>query len=127
MKLLSIQFTHRKTMSENIQYIINEQGERVGVLLDIQAYQKLVNPLISDPECLVNLSLDELQALANSKLAPVAQSRLNELLAQNAESQLPHDIVTELDNLLVQVDQLTILKTRAIYTLNRLQNLAVAS
>jgi hypothetical protein len=114
-------------MSENIQYILNEKGERVGVLLDIQAYQKLVNPLISDPECLINLSLDELQALAKSKLAPTSQSRLDELLTQNAESQLPHDLVIELDNLLAQVDHLTILRTRAIYTLNRLQNLAAAS
>jgi len=107
-------------MSENIQYIINKQGERVGVLLDIQAYQKLVNPLISDSECLINLSLDELQALANSKLAPTSQSRLDELLALNAESQILPDMVTELDHLLAQVDQLTILKTRAIYTLNNL-------
>ena len=107
-------------MSENIQYIINKQGERVGVLLDIQAYQKLVNTPISDSECLINLSLDELQALANSKLAPTSQSRLDELLALNAESQILPDMVTELDHLLAQVDQLTILKTRAIYTLNNL-------
>jgi len=107
-------------MSENIQYIINKQGERIRVSLDIQAYQKLVNSLIADSECLINLNLEELSALANSKLAPTSQSRLDELLALNTESQLLPDMVTELDHLLAQVDQLTILKTRAIYTLNNL-------
>jgi hypothetical protein len=62
-------------------------------------------------------SLDELQALADSKLAPSSQERLDELLAQNAESQLSDDEVAQLDYLLAQVDQLTILKTRAKYTL----------
>ena len=114
-------------MSEYVQYVTNEQGERVGVLLDIKAYQRLASPLTSDSECLSGLSVDELQALADSQLATASQTRLDELLAKNAESVLSTDEVAELDHLVAQVDQLTILKTRARYTLNRLQELAAAS
>jgi phosphopantothenoylcysteine synthetase/decarboxylase len=35
-------------MSEHVRYITNEQGERVGVLLDMEAYQKLANFLALD-------------------------------------------------------------------------------
>lgn len=110
-----------------MQYITNEQGQRVGVLLDIEAYQRLASPLNADSECLRGLSLEELQALAGSQLATASQTRLDELLAQNAESQLSNDEVAELDHLVTQIDQLTILKTRARYTLNRLQELTAAS
>jgi hypothetical protein len=114
-------------MSEQVRYITNEQGERVGVLLDLEAYNRLTNPLALDDECLIGLSRDELQALADSKLAPAAQNQLNDLLVQNAESQLSADEVANLDRLLAQVDQLTILKTRAGYTLHCLETLATVA
>ncbi len=72
-----------------------------------------------DTELLVGLSDEELEALADSMLAPSAQSRLDELLERNAESQLVCDEQAELDRLLARVDQLTILKTRARYTLRQ--------
>ena len=62
--------------------------------------------------------------LPQSQLATVSQTRLHQLLALNAESQLSTDEVAELDRLIAQVDQLTILKTRARYTLQRLHELA---
>ena len=71
----------------------------------------------NDPELLKGLSDDELEALAESELALSAQARLDDLLARNAENQLPSAEQTELDRLLKQVDQLTVLKTRARYTL----------
>ncbi|MEQ9668826.1 hypothetical protein [Coleofasciculus sp. G2-EDA-02] len=114
-------------MSEQVRYITNEQGERVGVLLDLDAYNRLANPLSLDNECLIGLSRDELQALADSKLAPAAQNQLNDLLVQNAESQLSADEVANLDRLLAQVDQLTILKTRARYTLHCLETMATVA
>ena len=114
-------------MVQNTQYITDEQGARVGVLLDIEAYQKLASPSASDPEYLSSLSMDELQALAEIHLAIASQSRLDELLVKNAESQLSSDEIKELDRLIVQVDQLTILKTRARYTLSCLKDLPVAS
>jgi hypothetical protein len=73
----------------------------------------------SDPEFLVGLSDDELEALADSLLSPSAQARLDELLERNGQSQLAPSEQIELDRLLAKVDQLTILKTRARYTLGR--------
>jgi PHD/YefM family antitoxin component YafN of YafNO toxin-antitoxin module len=114
-------------MSEQVRYVTNEQGERVGVLLDLEAYNRLANPLALDEECLIGLSRDELQALADSRLAPAAQHQLDDLLVRNAESQLSADEIANLDHLLAQVDQLTILKTRARYTLHRLETLATVA
>lgn len=113
--------------AEHVRYITNEQGERVGVLLDMEAYKQLTNSLTHDSECLGSLSIDELQALADSKLAPSSQVRLNELLTQNAESRLSANEQAELDHLVAQIDQLTVLKTRARYTLNRLKDLDTVS
>lgn len=107
-------------MSEAIQYITNQQGERVGVLLDLETYHRLVSTAAFNDELLTGLSLEELQALANSKLAAAEQTQLSELLTQNAEGQLSADATVTLDRLLTQVDNLNILKTRAKYTLQQL-------
>jgi hypothetical protein len=84
--------------------------------LDLEIYNRLVNLSVLDPDSLTGLSSDELNALADSVLAPSAQAHLDDLLNRNAESQLSDDENTELDCLLAQVDQLTLLKTRARYT-----------
>lgn len=107
-------------MTEAVQYITNQQGERVGVLLDLETYHRLVNSAASNEELLTGLSLEELQALANSQLALAEQTQLGDLLAQNAEGQLSADATATLDRLLTQVDNLNILKTRARYTLQQL-------
>jgi hypothetical protein len=113
-------------MSEPLRYIINEQGDRVGVLLDVEDYHRLTKPSSIDPELLVSLSQSELHALAQSGLAPVEQARLDDLLARHAETGLsPHESA-QLDSLLEQVDQLNLLKTRARYTLTRQQQLPTA-
>ena len=70
-----------------------------------------------DTELLVGLSDGELEALSESLLASSAQSRLDELLARNAENSLSGKDEAELNHLLERVDQLTLLKTRARYTL----------
>ncbi|WP_228057982.1 MULTISPECIES: hypothetical protein [unclassified Nostoc] len=49
-------------MSDSVQYVTNAQGNKVGVLLDLETYQQLANISI-DSELLIGLSLDELQAL----------------------------------------------------------------
>lgn len=113
-----------KAMPEQLRYVTNERGERIGVLLDLEEYRRLTLQPAPDPELLVGLSRVELQALAGSKLAPEAQDRLKDLLARNAETQLSAEESGELDRLLEQVDQLTILKTRARYTLNHLRTSA---
>ncbi len=108
-------------MSDSIQYVTNSQGEKVGVVLDLETYQQLVN-LSIDPELLIGLSVDELQALAESSLFPTTQIQLQELLNKNSENHLSNEESEILDRLLAQVDQLNILKTRARYTLNIFQN-----
>lgn len=107
-------------MTEAVQYITNQQGERVGVLLDLETYHRLVSTAASDEELLTGLNLEELEALANSQLASTEQTQLGELLAQSAEGQLSTDATATLDHLLTQVDNLNILKTRARYTLQQL-------
>lgn len=104
-------------MSHTRRYIIDEPGERIGVLLDLEEYQQLTRLTPPDTEFLVGLSEAELQALAYSALAPVEQDRLDDLLARNADGQLPEADQVALDHLLHHVDHLTILKTRARYTL----------
>jgi hypothetical protein len=108
-------------MSESVQYITNAQGEKVGVLLNLETYQQLTN-LSVDSELLIGLSIDELQALAESSLFPKTQMQLQELLIKNSQNQLSKVETETLDKLLAQVDQLNIIKTRARYTLNILQN-----
>ncbi len=70
-----------------------------------------------EPDLLIGLSVEELQALADGLLAPAAQARLDDLLARHKDKRLSGDEERELDRLIQQVDQLTILKTRARYTL----------
>jgi len=70
-------------------------------------------------ELLIGLSDDELEALADSMLAPSAQARLDDLLNRNTEGRLAAAEKAELDRLVARVDQLTILKTRARFTLGQ--------
>ncbi|MEH2074707.1 MAG: hypothetical protein V7K57_09990 [Nostoc sp.] len=104
-------------MSDSVQYVTNAQGDKVGVLLDLETYQQLTN-LSLDSELLIGLSLDELQALAESSLFTREQIQLQELLIKNSENNLSNEETETLDRLLAQIDQLNIIKTRARYTLN---------
>jgi len=110
-------------MSDQVQYLTNEQGRRIGVLLDLDTYHRLIHGAGVDNNCLIGLNQLELKALAESLLAPAAQSRLDELVACHAENPLSGAELAELDSLLAQVDYLTLLKTRARYTLQSLENL----
>jgi hypothetical protein len=103
-------------MSKSVQYVTNETGEKIAVLLDLETYHQLIDSS-EDKELLTNLSSDELQALAESMLSLQAQAQLDDLLAKNSENQLSSEENEILDNLLAQVDQLNILRTRAKYTL----------
>jgi hypothetical protein len=75
----------------------------------------------ADSEMLTSLSVAELEALADGLLAPARQARLDELLAEKEEGSLSGDEQRELDRMLELADQLTILKTRARYTLDHLK------
>jgi hypothetical protein len=115
-------------MSEPVRYITDEQGKRVGVVLDLERYPYLASPLALDADCLVGMSADELQALANCRLTSGEQARLNDLLERNSDppltGALSEDELVELDRLLAEGEHLTVLKARAKYTLKRLAELS---
>jgi hypothetical protein len=41
-------------MANSVQYVTNEQGDRVGVLLDLATFERLTHPPMEDTECLTN-------------------------------------------------------------------------
>jgi len=55
--------------------------------------------VIRSSELLTELSIDELEALADSLLAPSAQARLDHLLACKREQSLTQDELVEMDRL----------------------------
>lgn len=103
-------------------FVTDAKGERVGVLLDMAAYERLVLERAQDAEVLTGLSDGELRALADSKLELANQERLHKLLAKRAETELEEAETSLLDELLEQVDGLNLLKARARYTLKTLDN-----
>lgn len=108
-------------MSQTVQYITDEAGQRVGVLLDLDTYERL-KAKEADSDLLIDFDQEELMALAESALSPESQSRLSDLLAQNAENKISEADRVQLDELLTQVDYLNILKTRARHTLSCLSH-----
>jgi hypothetical protein len=111
-----------KPMPTPMQYITREDGERVGVVLSWQDFQQLQVRMSDDPDLLSEVSISELKALADGMLAPDHQNRLIELLNRNREQTLTKSETAELDQLLVQVDALNLLKARAKLTLQSLQS-----
>jgi hypothetical protein len=75
---------------------------------------------VDDPRCLFGLSLKELRALSDSKLTVAAQERMSDLLDRNSDGLLSEAEKAELTELVEQAEQLSLLKTRAQYTLHQL-------
>lgn len=75
---------------------------------------------MTDLELLVGLTQTDLLDLSRARLAQATEARLKELLSFDANEELTGKESAELDHLLEQVEQLTILKTRARYTLKQL-------
>jgi len=105
------------TAQEPVRYLVEESGKRVGVVLSWKDYQELRAAQPHDLELLVGLSDAELGVLADSMLVPRLQERLSRLLQLNREGDLNAKEERELDRLLEQVDQMNVLKARAMYTL----------
>jgi hypothetical protein len=111
-------------MIDEIQYVTNIQGDRVGVLLTVEAYQRFQQQCqIEDPKLLLNLSLEELQVLADCKLVPEEQAQIDQTLERNALRQLSDSEVARLDTVLKKVEYLNRLRSRAKYTLQELEKL----
>jgi hypothetical protein len=108
---------------EPIQYLVKDSGERVGVVLSLKDYQELCAAQSSDPELLVGLSDVELEILADGMLAIRLQERLSYLLHLSREGKPSVEEQLELDRLLEQIDQMNVLKARAMYTLQQRQEM----
>ncbi|MFO0923960.1 MAG: hypothetical protein U0905_15885 [Pirellulales bacterium] len=68
------------------------------------------------------VSTEGLMALADMALASKSQSRLEELLAKNVEGELSAEQTKELDLLLMQVDELNLVKAHAAAKLHQMKN-----
>jgi hypothetical protein len=73
-----------------------------------------------DPNLLVGLSRNALMALAEGVLAPAGQARLTSLLERNRLATLTAAEERELSTLVEDVDQMNLVKARALYTLQKL-------
>jgi len=71
----------------------------------------------SETNLLPNVGTAGLKALAGAKLAPQAQSRLDELLELNSAGRISKAERAELDTILQEIDELNLIKARAEYTL----------
>ena len=76
----------------------------------------------NDSRCLSGLNVKELRALSDCQLSVMEQERLHDLLDRNSNGGLSVAESIELEQLVEQVDQLSLLKTRAQYTLHCLRN-----
>ena len=76
----------------------------------------------NDTNILPNVSISGLKALADARLAPSAQSQLNDLLARNSAGTLSVQESKQLDSLIEQIDELNLLTARADFTLRHQTN-----
>ena len=108
-----------------VKYIVEEDGQRTGVVIEWEDYQTLQATFLTasspDPDLLVGVSEPELQVLAEGILSSRHQERLNELLQRNREGGLSSGEEHEMDLLLERVDLMNTLKARATYTLQWLR------
>ena len=75
---------------------------------------------MSNEICLM-VSTEGLNALADMALAPKNQSKLDDLLARNADGTLSADESQELDLLLKKIDELNLVKARAAVALHTIK------
>ena len=67
------------------------------------------------------VSTEGLTALADMALAPKNQSKLDNLLARNADGKLSAEESQELDLLLKKIDELNLVKARAAVALHQIR------
>ena len=103
----------------HVEYLVREDGERTGVVLNWQDYQKLRARLEVDPDLLIGLDVETLSAIANGVLSASHQQQLEALLERNRTDGLAPEEQSELDRLLDDIDRMNLLKARAIYALKQ--------
>ena len=67
------------------------------------------------------VSTEGLTALADMALAPKNQSKLDDLLARNAEGEISLEELQELDLMLKKIDELNLVKARAAVALHQIR------
>jgi hypothetical protein len=107
-------------------FLTNEQGQAVEVVLDVSTYERLLRSQSQDPKLLRDLSREQLEALAKGTLTTTDESKLHDLVEKKKAGVLTYAEVGQLQALLEQVDQLALVKARALYTLHKMQTLGTA-
>jgi len=69
-------------------------------------------------ETLSGMSIDELRALANARIAPAPQRRLTALLRKSKTIKMSEKDETALNTIIDECDHLALLKAKAMYTLS---------
>jgi hypothetical protein len=99
---------------------LEDQVEMAGELLRNQRFALRSKPAERGEELvpLSNMSLQELQVLAEAVVASDRQQQLKALLDKNRRGELSPEEQETLDQLLTEVDQVGLLKARARYTMS---------
>ena len=102
------------------QLSLEDQVEITEALLRNLRFALQSKPIESRGELvpLSNMSLQELKTLAEAVVAPDCQQQLKALLDRNQRGELSPGEQATLDEMLAEVDQVTLLKARARYTMN---------
>lgn len=101
-----------------IRYLVDEEGHRESVVINLRDYELLQRALTDDPDLLIGMSETELRGLAEGMLSLSYQERLDALLQANRAGDLSKQEAAELQDLLDMVDVMNTLKARALYTLD---------
>lgn len=104
----------------HVEYLVREDGERTGVVLNWKDFQRLRSHLERDPDLLVGLDMETLSAIATGMMSVPHQQRLEILLERNRSGSLALEEQSELDQLLDDIDRMNLLKARALYTLKQI-------
>jgi hypothetical protein len=101
-------------------FLKNNEGQ-VEVILDVATYERLLRSQSPDPKLLRDLTREQLEALAKSTLTTSEESSLHALIEKKKTRGLTPEETLQLGELLEQVDQLALVKARALYTLHTMQ------
>lgn len=104
----------------HVEYLVREDGERTGVVLTWQDFQRLRTRLERDPDMLVGLDIETLSAIANGVLSTPHQQQLETLLERNRSGRLAPEEQSELDQPIDDIDRMNLLKARTRYTLQQI-------
>jgi hypothetical protein len=103
-------------------FLTNNQGQTTEVVLDVSTYERLLSSQSSDPKVLRDFSREQLEALAKSTLTTTEENTLHGLVEKKKTEGLTQDEEAQLGKLLEQVDQLALVKAKALYTLHNMQH-----